>query len=614
MDNPLYISFLLYNAVFWGTMIPLIGFFVLSLMTSLRQSRFAPFLVILLTTITLGCNILLAMLTSPIVPSIWAFPWISSADLTLELGFHLDSISVTMGLFVLVIAWIVQLYSLYYLKDESVIDKGRYYLWHILFVFAMNLLVYAPNLLQFFLGWELVGLCSYLLIGFQFKKYQATWASTQAFLFTKFSDLGFLAAIVILITQFQQLDWLTEEMQFAPDQEQWIMAVGFFLLIAVIGKSAQFPLHVWLKGAMQGPTPVSALLHAATMVAIGIYLLVRNWTMISALGVVLDVMLYVGLITAVVSGILACISADLKETLAYSTSSQLGLMLASIGCGNPDASYFHLLSHAGFKALLFLSAGLLIHAYHGTELHRFGKAFQEYKWLSLSFLIGLLSLMGFPFTAGFWSKDWILEGLFLRTESKYIAMLILVLTGFYSMRLAYLVLFAKAKTAILTLNDHPTERISPWVQSLLFPLVILSLGFGFLADFFDEKWRLYGQVTHHAIRVWPTALLMTSVGVIMAFYHSRRAQAIYVAEQWTLPSLQGFYGWIWEMAKLKGRVFAWIDRYLIDALFNGIAYLSLWVGDGFKEKNHEQKQASVSTWFLIIIALIVALFYRGLGG
>jgi formate hydrogenlyase subunit 3/multisubunit Na+/H+ antiporter MnhD subunit len=316
--------------------------------------------------------------------------WLPSGGQTIaEIGVRLDGISVPMLVVVTTVAFCVQVFSLGYMADEPPAAFGRYFAYHSLFIFSMNTLVLAPNVLQLFAGWELVGLTSYLLIGYYWQKPSAARAAVKAFWTTKLADMGFVVGVVLLFVSTGGFGWK------APSDPTLHMWIGFGLFLGVMGKSAQFPLHVWLPDAMEGPTPVSALLHAATMVAAGVYLIVRANPLFQALPV-RELMTWLGAFTALFAAVVAVVQTDIKKVLAYSTCSQLGYMVSALGAGSLMGGYFHLTTHAAFKALLFLGAGSVIHVVHSNELADMGYLWPKMKVTALTFIIGALALAVHP--------------------------------------------------------------------------------------------------------------------------------------------------------------------------------------------------------------------------
>ena len=383
--------------------------------------------------------------------------WLAfTPNLVISLGFLLDPISAMMLIVIPTISFMVHLYSLGYMHGE----KGfqRYYAFLSLFSFSMLGLVVATNIFQMYIFWELVGASSYLLIGFFYTLPSAVSASKKAFIVTRFADLGFLIGILILSYYTQTFDFITLTSDpgaaFASTAGATFMG-GSVLTWAMVliftggmGKSAMMPLHIWLPDAMEGPTPVSALIHAATMVVAGVYLVARMFPVYLAVPFSLDFVLVVGAITALYAAIVACTQIDIKRVLAFSTISQIAFMMVSLGAARPEfheclgymASMFHLFTHAMFKALLFLGAGALIHAVHSNNYTQMGGLHKYMPITNITFLIGCLAIAGIPPFAGFWSKDEILVAVYSYSTFWGVWMtLVAGLTAFYMFRVYFLV-------------------------------------------------------------------------------------------------------------------------------------------------------------------------------
>ena len=402
-------------------------------------------------------------------------------------GLLLNPLTALLLVVVSVVSFLVHLFSMEYMKNDEAI--GKYYGFLGLFTFSMLGLVTANNLLQLFVCWELVGFSSYLLIGFWFTKDSAAQAARKAFIVNRIGDIGVLIAILIVYSElgtlyFEDIAYLTIEWN------TWMVIAGFGLLIGAIGKSAQFPLFVWLPDAMEGPTPVSALIHAATMVAAGIFLLARGFVLLDP--IVLDTAAFVGALTAILAGCTALFQHDIKKVLAYSTVSQLGYMMVAIGVGTPDMALFHLTTHAFFKACLFLSAGAVIHSLH--HMHSEGFDPQDMRWMGglrkklpvtfWAFVIAGMALAGLPFFSGFLSKDAIITNAFVWAEAKGmwyfavpdLAIITAFLTAIYIGRLLVLVFFGKSR---IDLSKIGKEHV---LQSV--PLIALAIGsFGLAFSF-----------------------------------------------------------------------------------------------------------------------------------
>jgi NADH-quinone oxidoreductase subunit L len=379
------------------------------------------------------------------------------------LGLALEPASALMLLVVTVVGAGVQVYSLGYMHKEERI--GWYYAVLSLFTAAMLALVLSDNFLGLFMSWEVMGLCSYLLIGFWHEQEAPRLASIKAFLTTKVGDLGFMLALAVIYAEVGSFDFAT-----VLHGHDWssgaATTVALLLLFGAMGKSAQFPLHVWLPDAMAGPTPASALIHAATMVAAGVFLVVRAFPLFEASGVALTVTLAVGLVTALGAGLLACVQHDIKKVLAYSTISQLGFMFIALGAGGSTAALYHLVTHAYFKSLLFLGAGVIIHATHTQDMREMGGLAKKMPLTTAAFTAGSLALAGIVPFSGFWSKDEILT--VLLHEHHYVGFALAVLaafvTAFYVARLWFRVFAGPAK------NDH----LHDGEAVMLAPMIVLA--------------------------------------------------------------------------------------------------------------------------------------------
>lgn len=377
---------------------------------------------------------------------------------TLELGFQLEPASALMLLVVTIVGAAVQVYSLGYMHRENRI--GWYYAVLSLFTAAMLALVLSDNFLGLFMAWEIMGLCSYLLIGFWHEQEAPRQASIKAFLTTRVGDIGFMLGLMAMFAEVGSFDFVA-----VLHEHVWsagaATTVALLLLFGAMGKSAQFPLHVWLPDAMAGPTPASALIHAATMVAAGVFLVVRAFPIFEASGVALTVTLAVGLATAILAGLLAAVQHDIKKVLAYSTISQLGFMFIALGAGSATAGLYHLVTHAYFKSLLFLGAGVIIHAAHTQDMREMGGLARRLRLTTVVFGAGSLALAGvFPFS-GFWSKDEILA--VLLHDHQYVAfgftLLAAFITAFYVARLWFRVFTGPAQQA--ELHEAHKEMLAP---------------------------------------------------------------------------------------------------------------------------------------------------------
>ena len=347
-----------------------------------------------------------------------AYKWIFGGDLTINLAYLIDPLTCIMLLVITGVGFLIHVYSVGYMHGES--GFTRFFVYMNLFMVSMLLLVMGNNYVVLFIGWEGVGLCSYLLIGYYYDKVSAAKAATKAFVVNRIGDAGFLLAIFLVFVNFRTLDY-TQVMQNAAQlSPEMATAIALCLLIGAVGKSAQLPLYTWLPDAMEGPTPVSALIHAATMVTAGVYMIVRNHAIFDLSPTAMTTVAWIGGLTALFAATIGLVQTDIKRVLAYSTVSQLGYMFLGCGLGAYTAAVFHLMTHAFFKALLFLSAGSVIHALSGEQdIRKMGALKSKIPWTHTLFLIGTIAIAGIPPLAGFWSKDEIMGHAFVHHHYPY---------------------------------------------------------------------------------------------------------------------------------------------------------------------------------------------------
>ena len=411
------------------------------------------------------------------------FDWITVGSWTVSFGLRVDALSAVMILVVTGVGSLIHVYSIGYMKDDE--GYARYFAYLNLFMFSMLTLVLGDSLLLLFVGWEGVGLCSYLLIGFWFKDLKNADAGKKAFITNRVGDLGFILGLFCLWQIFGALDFDTMRANTARLNDATYAlagAAGLLLFLGATGKSAQIPLYVWLPDAMAGPTPVSALIHAATMVTAGVYMMARLWFLYDFTPDVLRIVGYVAAATAALSGLIAVAQNDIKKVLAYSTVSQLGFMFAGISAGHYSAGMFHVVTHAFFKALLFLGAGAVIHALHGEQdIRKMGGLGKKLPPLAYCFLAGSLALAGAPLTSGFFSKDAILAA--VPVPLLIVLGFTAALTAFYTTRLFIVVFLPKPHDGHDHDHDaHHHELHKPGLTMMvpLAILAVLSLGGGFL--------------------------------------------------------------------------------------------------------------------------------------
>ncbi|MFH1825422.1 MAG: NADH-quinone oxidoreductase subunit L [Candidatus Firestonebacteria bacterium] len=401
-------------------------------------------------------------------PVEYKIEWIRIGNFNFELGMLIDGLTSVMLLVVTIVSLLVQVYSIGYMHNDT--RYSRYYAYMSLFTFAMLLLVLANNFLEIFISWELVGLCSYLLIGFWFEKKSASDAGKKAFITTKIGDVGFFIGILMLFTCTGTFNFveISKAISGGLITGTTLTIIAVLVFCGAIGKSAQFPLHVWLPDAMEGPTPVSALIHAATMVAAGVYLVARSYFLFDKSPEALLVVAYIGTFTAFFAATIALVANDIKRVLAYSTISQLGYMIMGLGVGGYSAGMFHLTTHAFFKALLFLCAGSVIHGTGIQDIREMGGLSKKMKITFITFLVAALSISGVPPFSGFYSKDEILSVAFMEGHIwiYLIGTFTAFLTAFYMFRLFFLTFTGETRSKL-----HPHESPS----NMTIPLIILAI-------------------------------------------------------------------------------------------------------------------------------------------
>src|SRR5450755_4361097 len=412
--------------------------------------------------------------------------WIRSGTFTVDFALYLDQLSLIMLMVVTGVGFLIHIYSVGYMWDDP--SYYRFFAYLNLFMFFMLTLILANNYLLMFIGWEGVGLASYLLIGFWFTKDSAASAGKKAFLVNRIGDFGFLIALFLIIQHFGSLNFTQVFDQVRPLAPETagaglLTAIGILLMVGACGKSAQIPLYVWLPDAMEGPTPVSALIHAATMVTAGVYMVSRSHMIFERAPMALMVVAIIGTLTALFAATIGITQTDIKKVLAYSTVSQLGYMFMACGVGAFSAGIFHLMTHAFFKGLLFLAAGSVIHAVGGEQdMRKMGGLRSYIPWTFMTMGIATLAIAGIPPFAGFWSKDEILWKAFSSEHGSWVFWLIGVITAFitsfYMFRLLFMTFFGDYRGTKVDEHGHSTHshgepHESPMV--MLAPLMILAL-------------------------------------------------------------------------------------------------------------------------------------------
>jgi NADH-quinone oxidoreductase subunit L len=400
------------------------------------------------------------------------FDWLTVATFHVDFAFRIDELSTWMMLIISGIGSLIHVYSIGYMHEDE--GFARFFAYLNLFIFSMFLLVMGNNFVMLFFGWEGVGLCSYLLIGFWFKNLEYGHAARKAFIMNRIGDLGLLIGIFLIYKNFGTLNFveITTLLSSGLHDSASIQWITLFLFIGAMGKSAQIPLYTWLPDAMAGPTPVSALIHAATMVTAGVYLVVRNASMFQLAENTTHFILIIGLATSIFAALIGLFQNDIKKVLAYSTVSQLGLMFVALGVGAYTTAMFHLTTHAFFKALLFLGAGSVIHAMSGEQnILKMGGLKDKIKTTHLTFLIGTLAIIGFPLFSGFFSKDEILEKVYMHSPIMWALTLFSAgLTIVYMLRMYFLTFWGSFKG-----TEEQRKHLHESPISMTFPLVVLAI-------------------------------------------------------------------------------------------------------------------------------------------
>lgn len=582
--------------------------------------------------------------------------WLAFTDkLVIKLGFLLDPISAMMLVVITTISFMVHLYSLGYMRDHhGVYERGfqRFYAFLSLFSFSMLGLVVATNIFQMYIFWELVGASSYLLIGFYYTKPSAVSASKKAFIVTRFADLGFLIGILILSYYTGTFDFTAltsipvDGMAdvYQVSEQTAINVKGIFdsaaastfmgasvmtwalvlIFMGGMGKSAMMPLHIWLPDAMEGPTPVSALIHAATMVVAGVYLVARLFPLYLMEESALEIVTVVGALTAFYAAMVACTQIDIKRVLAFSTISQIAFMMVSLGVARPDfheglgymASMFHLFTHAMFKALLFLGAGALIHAIGSndyTAMHGLRKYMPITHW---TFLIGCLAIAGIIPFSGFFSKDEILSSCLGYSWVAYVWMsLVAGLTAFYMFRLYYLIFWWKEHK---TPEGHHAPHDQPWTMSL--PLIILAAiscvaGFIPFGKFVTWNGEPYDFMAHFDWSVASVSLAVAIIAIALATVMYRKENSLPEKFKNALPNLWRWchHRFYWDelyqfithkiIFNCVSRPIAWFDRHVIDGTMDSFATMTNKASEFIRPLQSGQIQYYV--WIYLIGALLL---------
>lgn len=555
------------------------------------------------------------------------FTWIPVSDFQVDVAFLLDPLSALMLLVVTGVGFLIHVYSIGYMEHDD--GYGRFFTYLNLFVFSMLMLVLANNYLLMYVGWELVGLCSYLLIAFWFHKPEAASAGKKAFVTTRIGDFGFGLGVILIFVVFGTLDFARVFANAKLVDPSLITVITVLLFAGAVGKSAQIPLYVWLPDAMEGPTPVSALIHAATMVTAGVYMVARSHALFELSPLASNIVAWTGAITAIYTATIALVQMDLKRVLAYSTISQLGYMFVAVGIGAYGAGIFHLMTHAFFKALLFLGAGSVMHAMNGViDMRQLGGLRDKMPRTYITFLAAALAIAGFPFFSGFFSKDEILASAFAmgHTAIWAIGLVTAGLTAFYVFRAFFLTFHGEPRWTTdnhrppTTDNSHVSRSThhdahsplatrhspheSPYVMTI--PLAILAvlsvfggfvgmpkvLGPNLLEHYFEPVFKPHDL---HLTTTTEWMLIGASVtagllGIVVAYWFyiaqptipvtlARRFRIVYNV-LWNKYWVDEIYSWLFVDKGYRLAMFLWqvVDVNIIDGAANGLGRATVSLG------------------------------------
>ena len=548
--------------------------------------------------------------------------WAQIGDVKLTMGVLIDPLTAMMLVIVTLVSLLVYIYSVSYMEHDE--GMGRFFAFISLFSASMLGLVVSVNFLQLYVFWEGVGLCSYLLIGFYYHKVSAREAAKKAFITTRIGDFGMLVGILLVQMTFGTMDFIELRMLVPPyvvlAGTGFLTVIGLLLFMGAIGKSGQFPLHVWLLDAMEGPTPTSALIHAATMVAAGVYLVARAFFIFSESPFVMDFIAGLGAFTALFAAIIAVTQRKFKSVLAYSTISQLGYMMLAVGVGAFSASMFHLMTHAFFKAMLFLCAGAVMHALHDeTDITKMGGLWKKMPLTFAAMVVGVLAISGIPPFSGFFSKDEILAAVMHASTPLYvIATFTSFLTAFYMARLLIVAFLGESRSKY---EAHEVDAFMRWPMIMLILLTLVSGLWGYFGDF--AVWVNAG-VPHHAAIDWTVAGTSTALALV-AF---AAAYQIYGRHSLRMAMRQRSFGFVYRVVYHKfyidelyayfrerfvygtALILKWVDEKIFDGIMYGLGGYALATSDLLTESANGQAQRYVVVFYTgVLILLCYALYW-----
>ena len=610
-------------------LLPAISFVIIGMVTR-SYGKLSAAIAVSMSTISflLAVGVTLAVVAGNITvdaPFVQKLSWFHIGSVNISMGVLIDPLTAMMLMVVTTVSLLVQIYSCGYMEGDP--GYGRFFAFLSLFAGSMLGLVLAVNFLQMYFFWELVGLCSYLLIGFYYYKISAREAAKKAFMTTRVGDFGLLLGILLLQLTFGTLDFM-ELQQLVPIYVMhggagFLTIIALLLFVGPIGKSGQFPLHVWLPDAMEGPTPVSALIHAATMVVAGVYLVGRAFFLFSQLPAVMTVIAWLGGFTAIFAASIAITQRPIKRILAYSTISQLGYMMLALGVGSLTSSFFHLMTHAFFKAMLFLSAGAVMHAMaEEADIFKMGGLRKKMPVTFAAMTIGVLAISGIPPFAGFFSKDEILAAAAQVSPALYIlATITAFMTAFYMARLLFVAFMGQP--ANQEAYDHAHE-VGWFMRVPLIVLSVLSVVSGIwahMAGFGD--WVRFGGPAHEGMN-----LMIAGTSTLLAVIALALAWKVYVDKSWNADALAEKWGVLYQLSFHKfyideiyaalikffvdgiAKVLYWIDVHIVDGIVNALGGLVRAVSEMLSPAENGQVQSYAGVYlFGVIVLLAYGVYY-----
>ena len=624
IDDPTMIAAML------TTLLPLAAFIIIMVFVR-RWPRLSAGLSITAIGASLLCALFLLAkhwgLTSPITIT---FRWVVSGNLQIPFGYLLDPVSLLMLVVVTMISFLVQVYSIGYMAGDP--GFSRYYAFMSLFAWAMMSLTLAPTMLQLYIFWELVGLSSYLLIGFWYDKFSATEAGKKAFVMTRLGDVAFFIGLLVVLMHLGNLNILDINGPHVQTQ----MPAGLITLSAllifggIVGKSAQFPLLTWLPDAMEGPTPVSALLHSATMVAAGVYLFARLFPYFSLSPTAMLIILAIGTISMLMASTMAMVSRDIKQVWAYSTISQLGFMIMGLAAGSYFAGVYHLTTHAAFKALLFLCSGVFIHAYGSNDIFEISdRGGRSQKTATICIIIAAAALAGLPPLSGFFSKELILAALADLNNPIWLAAGLLgaFLTAYYAFRLIFILIFPRARLrqrSDAAAHGHGDDHSASHYTVMAWPLILLAAAtvvLGLYQQPLDQFITGQAAIDAHAAahHAWLpfVALAVAATGVGLAWLEFGRRDAARVGFVEKIPALNTLFARRWYIDDFYRLCLTYIvykgfanlckqnDDHVIDGSIDGLSNATIFSGRVLSRLHLGMVQYRLLIIFVVIVLLAV---------